>query len=125
MQRRSGSLVTLVALSATLAAILWWNRPSQSAMEPPTSPGIIHPVPQLTAAAIQSAAHTLLSALPEAEHPLGEPIASGHAAADTFWVSGPVLDGADGVPLGVYQARLLRDGRAWVLVDLEISYLNN
>ncbi len=108
-------MATLVGLSVSLGAILRWNRPHQNTMEPPPP----------AAVTIRSAAHTLLSALPEAGHPLGAPITSGHVAADTFWVSGPVLDGAAGVPLGVYEARLLTDGRAWVLVDLEISYLSN
>ncbi len=112
--RGGGSLATLVGLSLAFAAILWLNRSQQDAMEP--SPP--------AAVTIQSAAYTLLSALPDAGHPLGEPIMSGHVAADTYWVSGPVLDSADGATLGEYEARLLRDGRAWVLVDLEISYLS-
>ncbi len=112
--RGGGSLTTLVGLSLAFAAILWLNRPQESAMESPPP----------AAVTFRSAAHTLLSALPDAGHPLGAPTTSGNVAADTFWVSGPVLDGTDGAPLGVYEARLLRDGRAWVLVDLEISYLS-
>ncbi len=115
MQRRLGSLITLVGLSVTLVGILWWNRPQQDAMQPPPP----------AAVTIRSAAHQLISALPQAGHPLAAPIMSGHVAADTFWVFGPVLDSADGAPLGEYEARIIWDGLAWVLVDLEISYSSN
>lgn len=112
MLRRLGSMATLVGLSVTLAAILWFNRWQEDAMEPPPP----------AAVTILSAAHTLILALPETGLPLGAPLMSGHVAADTFWVSGPVLDTAYGTPLGDYEARLVQDGPAWVLVDLQISY---
>lgn len=104
-----------MGLSVTFAAILWLNRSQQDAMDPPPP----------AAVTIRSAARTLLSALPEAVHPLGAPTTSGHVAVDTFWVSGPVLDSSDGASLGVYDARLRWDGLAWVLVGLDISYTSN